>query len=39
MNANANTYDSRKAKRQLAISRFAVYVILVFLSILCLFSF
>lgn len=39
MNANANTYDSRKAKRQLAISRFVVYVILVFLSILCLFSF
>ena len=39
MNANANTYDSRKAKRQLAISRFVVYVILVFLSVLCLFSF
>lgn len=39
MNANANTYDSRKAKRQLAISRFVVYVILIFLAVLCLFSF
>jgi len=36
---NANAYDSLKAKRQLMISRFVVYVILVFLSILCLFSF
>lgn len=39
MNANANTYDSWKAKRQLAISRFVVYVILIFLAVLCLFSF
>ena len=39
MNANANIYDSRKAKRQLAISRFVVYVILIFLAVLCLFSF
>lgn len=36
---NANTYDSLKAKRQLMLSRFVVYVILVFLSVLCLFSF
>ena len=36
---NANAYDSLKAKRQLMISRFVVYVILIFLSILCLFSF
>lgn len=36
---NANAYDSLKAKRQLMISRFVVYVILVFLSVLCLFSF
>ena len=39
MNANANTYDSRKAKRQLAISRIVVYVLLLFLAVLCLFSF
>ena len=36
---NANAYDSLKAKRQLMLSRFVVYVILVFLSALCLFSF
>lgn len=36
---NANAYDSLKAKRQLMLSRFVVYVILVFLSVLCLFSF
>lgn len=36
---NANAYDSLKAKRQLILSRFVVYVILVFLSVLCLFSF
>lgn len=36
---NANTYDSLKAKRQLMLGRFVVYVILVFLSVLCLFSF
>lgn len=36
---NANAYDSLKAKRQLMISRFVVYVILIFLSVLCLFSF
>ena len=36
---NANAYDSLKAKRQLMLSRFVVYVILVFLSLLCLFSF
>ena len=35
---NANAYDSLKAKRQLMLSRFVVYVILVFLSVLCLFS-
>ena len=31
--------DSRRARRMLQISRFAVYVILIFLSFLCLFSF
>lgn len=36
---NVNAYDSLKAKRQLMLSRFVVYVILVFLSVLCLFSF
>lgn len=36
---NANAYDSLKAKRQLMLSRFVVYVVLVFLSVLCLFSF
>ncbi len=36
---NANTYDSRKAKVMLTVSRVVVYGILIFLSILCLFSF
>ena len=36
---NANTYDSRKGKWMLTISRVVVYAILIFLSILCLFSF
>ena len=36
---NANYYDSRKAKIQLTISRVVVYAILIFLSVLCLFSF
>ena len=36
---NANTFDSRKAKLQLTVSRVVVYAILIFLSILCLFSF
>lgn len=36
---NASTYDSRKAKLMLTISRIVVYAILIFLSILCLFSF
>ena len=36
---NVNTYDSRKAKLMLTISRIVVYAILIFLSILCLFSF
>lgn len=35
----ANSYDSRRAKATLRISRMAVYVFLIFLSILCLFSF
>ena len=34
-----NTYDSRKAKIMLTISRIVVYAILIFLSILCLFAF
>ena len=36
---NANSYDSRKAKISLMVSRFVVYAILIFLSVLCLFSF
>lgn len=36
---NANTYDSRKAKIMLTISRIVVYAILIFLSFLCLFAF
>ncbi len=36
---NANSYDSRKAKVMLTLSRIVVYAILIFLSILCLFSF
>ena len=36
---NANSYDSRKAKAMLTISRAVVYTILIFLSVLCLFSF
>lgn len=36
---NANSFDSRKAKVQLTISRVVVYAILIFLSVLCLFSF
>lgn len=36
---NANYYDSRKAKVQLTISRVVVYAILIFLAVLCLFSF
>ncbi len=36
---NANTYDGRKAKLMLTISRIVVYTILIFLTILCLFSF
>ena len=36
---NANTYDSRKAKWMLIISRIVVYAILIFLSVICLFSF
>ena len=36
---NANSLDSRKAKAQLIISRVVVYAILIFLSVLCLFSF
>ena len=35
----ANYYDSRKAKVMMTISRIVVYAILIFLSILCLFSF
>ena len=31
---NATTYDSRKAKLMLTISRIVVYVILIFLSVL-----
>ena len=37
--ARTNSSDSRKAKLMLPISRVVVYVILIFLSILCLFSF
>ena len=36
---NINYYDSRKAKTMLTISRIVVYAILIFLSVLCLFSF
>mgnify|MGYP004576502695 CR=1 FL=1 len=35
----SNSSDSRKAKAMLTLSRAVVYIILVFLSILCLFSF
>ena len=35
----SNTYDSRKAKTMLTISRVVVYTILIFLSFICLFSF
>lgn len=34
-----NTYDSRKAKVMLTVSRIVVYAILIFLSVLCLFAF
>ena len=36
---NQNCYDGRKARRMLMASRFVVYTILVFLSVMCLFSF
>ena len=36
---NANTYDSRKAKIMLTLSRIVVYAILIFLVFMCLFSF
>ncbi len=36
---DANTYDSRKAKLMRTVSRVLVYSILIFLSVLCLFSF
>ena len=36
---NANTYDSRKAKRMMTISRIVVYAILILLTVMCLFSF
>lgn len=36
---NSNSYDSRKAKLMLTVSRIVVYAILIFLSFLCLFSF
>lgn len=36
---NDNYYDSRKARVQLTVSRVVVYAILIFLSVLCLFSF
>ncbi len=39
MRMNANSYDSRKAKVMLTASRIVVYAILIFLSVLCLFSF
>lgn len=35
----ASTYDSRKAKLMLTVSRIVVYAILIFLSFICLFSF
>ena len=34
-----NSYDSRKARRMLIASRAVVYTILIFLSVMCLFSF
>lgn len=34
-----NSSDSRRARQKLAISRILVYIILIFLSVLCLFSF
>ena len=34
-----NSSDSRKAKAMLTLSRVVVYIILIFLSVLCLFSF
>jgi len=37
--ANSNASDSRKAKIQLMILRVIVYIILIFLTVLCLFSF
>lgn len=37
--ANNNTSDSRKARTMLAVTRGVVYAILVFLTLLCLFSF
>ena len=36
---NSSYYDTRKAKIMLKLSRFVVYAILIFLSVLCLFSF
>ncbi len=36
---DANTYDSRKAKLMRTVSRVLVYSILIFLTVLCLFSF
>ncbi len=36
---DANSYDSRKARRMLTLSRVVVYAILIFLTVLCLFSF
>lgn len=37
--ANKNTSDSRKARAMMAVTRGVVYAILVFLTLLCLFSF
>ena len=37
--ARTNSSDSRKAKMMLTVSRAVVYVILIFLSVMCLFSF
>ena len=37
--SNTNTAESRKAKVQLTVLRVIVYIILIFLSVLCLFSF
>lgn len=34
----SNSSDSRRAKAMLTLSRIVVYIILIFLSILCLFS-